>query len=855
MMKKVLLLACGFMFALCTMKAADTKNCWAIKEETDAMKNSNRYIVPDAYQTYTLDINKLKTSLENAPLEFTAAAKSDPVTIALPLADGSFVDFVMVASPIMEEDLSEKYPFIKTYSGIAIGEKPGWVRIDFTLFGFHAMMRYDGNDVFVDPYSMQTTTEYIVYNKKDFTARNKSISCSFNDADANSRSINSISAQTSNTENRSIAGTLRTYRLALACTGEYAAFYGGTTAGALSGMVTSVNRVTGVYETELDIRLNLIANTDTLIFLNAATDPYDNNDGATMLGQNQTTVTSRIGNANYDIGHVFSTGGGGIANLGCVCNASAKAQGVTGSPSPAGDPFDIDYVAHEMGHQFGGNHTFNSVTGSCGGGNRNAGTAYEPGSGVTIMAYAGICGSDNLANNSIACFHTKSFDEIVNYTTLSTGNSCPVQTPTGNNAPVMSPGVAYYVPVGTAFKLNGSGTDPDGDTLTYSWEEFDLGPSGTWNAPAANAPIYRSYVPSVSGLRYFPKLSVVMSGTNVQGESKTAYARTLHFRFIGRDNKANGGGVTYNDTLTTVSVIQTSAPFAITYPDTAGIVWNIGSTRTITWNVGGTDQAPFNEPLVNIYLSTNAGTSFPITLATGVANNGSYTITVPNNPSNTCRIWVEGASSGSIFFDINNKNFIISDFAVTYPNTSGITWNTGSSQTITWDVAGTAVAPFNYQNVRIFLSTDNGVSYSDTLALSVPNNGSYTIVTPNKPSNTCRIKVFSTLAVPSLLLDVNDTVFTINGFVGMAEENEAFHDIRILPNPASDHVQLYLGTLTGITTLKIVSVTGQVIQSLSYMKKASEVTRQFDLKNIAAGVYFIKIENTVGFYTKKLIVQ
>lgn len=854
MIKRMLLLACGFMLSLSTMNAAYTKNCWAIKEETSAMKSNNRSIVPQTYQTYTLDINKLKTSLESAPLEFSAAAKSDRVTISLPLADGSFVDFAMVASPIMEEGLSEKYPFIKTYSGIAIGEKPGWVRIDFTLFGFHAMMRYDGNDVFVDPYSTQTTTEYIVYNRKDFTARNKSMSCAFNDADAGKRNINNISPQTPNAANRSIAGTLRTYRLALACTGEYAAFFGGTTAGALSGMVTSINRVTGVYETELDIRLNLIANTDTLIFLNAATDPYNNNDGATMLGQNQTTVTTRIGNANYDIGHVFSTGGGGIANLGCVCNNSDKAEGVTGSTAPTGDPFDIDYVAHEMGHQFGGNHTFNSVSGGCQG-NRNASTAYEPGSGVTIMAYAGLCNADNLANNSIAYFHTKSFDEIVNYTTLSTGNSCPVQTATGNNAPVMSPGVTYNVPVGTAFKLNGSGTDPDGDTLTYSWEQFDLGPGGAWNSPTANAPIYRSYVPSLSALRYFPKLSVVMSGTNTAGESKTAYARTLHFRLIGRDNKPNGGGVTYSDTITTVNVIQTSAPFAITYPDTAGIVWNVGSTRTITWNVGGTDLAPWNEAFVNIYLSTNAGSTFPITLATGVPNNGSFTFAVPNNTSNTCRVWVEGASSGSVFFDINNKNFIISDFAITYPNVSGITWSIGSAQTITWDVASTNVAPFNYQNVRIFLSTNNGLSYSDTLALSVPNNGSYTIITPNKPSTNCRVKVFSTLAVPALLLDVNDTTFTIDGFVGMEESGDRNHIVSVFPNPANDKIRIDLGAdYSDVTCIKILNVTGQEVQSVHYIKNENAVM-QMSVKDLAQGLYFLRVESATGVSEKKIVVQ
>ncbi|MBK8382630.1 MAG: hypothetical protein IPL16_12235 [Ignavibacteria bacterium] len=323
---------------------------------------------------------------------------------------------------------------------------------------------------------------------------------------------------------------LRTYRLACAATGEYTAFFGGTVALGQAAIVTSMNRVNGIYERDLSVRMTLVANNTSIVYTNSATDPYTNGNGSTMLGQNQTNCDAVIGSANYDIGHVFSTGGGGIAGLGVVCSNGNKARGVTGSTSPVGDPYDIDYVAHEMGHQFSGNHSFNGSSGSCSGGNRNASTAWEPGSASTIMGYAGICSPQDLQPNSDALFHTGNVSEITAFTQTGGGNSCPVTTNTGNTPPTVTvPAGGFTIPISTPFQLTGSATDVETPgSLTYIWEEWILVRQVHLRSRWKCSDLQIIYTCSITN-KNFPKLSDLLNNTSTIGEILPTYTRSLNF--------------------------------------------------------------------------------------------------------------------------------------------------------------------------------------------------------------------------------------------------------------------------------------------------------------------------------------
>ena len=621
-------------------------------------------------QALTLDVAGLRAALATAPTETQAGAT--PLVLALPLPNGTTGRFALHEAPVMAPALAARFPSIKTYAGIGLDDASASVRLDLSPQGFHAqVLASGGNSFYIDPVSRTDAQHYLGFYRKDMNraAAGPASSCEFapSAADLKVDASRLAAWMGASPLGRSSGPQLRTYRLALACTPEYAVTKGNTVAGVMAGEVATVNRVVGVYEKELAVRMVLVPNNDQLIFLSGTgTQPspaYSNSNGSAMLAQNQSNVDRIIGSANYDIGHVVSTGGGGVAYLGVVCNTARKAGGVTGSPSPVGDAFDIDYVAHEMGHQFAGNHPFNGNAGSCAGGNRNATTAWEPGSGTTIMAYAGICGSANdLQPNSDPTFHTGNYEQMRAFID---GTTCAVNTATGNTAPtVTAPASGKTLPIGTPFKLTATATDAENDALTYSWEEMDLGSTGTpTTAQVAgdNVALFRSFNPMLTGTRYFPRLSNLVANTTLIGERLPTVTRTMKFRCTARDEHSGPagviGGVIFSS-FVNLNVTSNAGPFVVTAPNTA-VSWTGGAAQTVTWDVAGTTAAPVSCALVNLRLSLDGGLTYPVVLALNEANDGSAVVIAPSptTAQTQARVMVEAADN--YFFDISNTNFTI----------------------------------------------------------------------------------------------------------------------------------------------------------------------------------------------------
>ena len=626
-----------------------------------ASVRAQRSLTPRKYRTLAANLDTLDRLL--------AQARTSVVVITLPLPDGTFGKFRIENSALLAPAIAAQFPNLQTWRGNGIDDPSASVALDRTPAGFHALILSANGMMYVDPYSQTDSGYYISYAKSDYTSPQAAL---FNDLPAQE-----IPGRAPTTELRSPRASnygahLRVYRLAVAATSTYTAKFGDKTK-ALAAIVTTVNRVAGIYRREFAIDFQLVSDTN-VIFDTAETDPFY---GQTMKDDmviNQVLLDEEIGTANYDVGHVFATTNGGMSAIGAVCSAY-KARAITGASKLSGDSFDVDLVAHEIGHSFNAAHTYNGIVtddGNCSMDNLDSGTAYEPGAATTIMSYAGTCDAQNITMHSDDYFHSASFDQVIAFiTNPSQGGMCGTEQITiTNQIPVVTASPNYTIPKQTPFTLAGSATDGDGDALTYTWEEFDLGPTfvsitqtnnaqfGLPNTDAdGNArPIFRSLPPTISPTRTLPALATILDATQVYsnvGEALPAINRAMQFRLTSRDGK---GGVA--NALSTITVSE-AGPFRVTSQNAAGVTWNGATSQVVTWNVAATNLAPVNCANVNIHLSLNGGNTFTKTLASNVPNTGSAPVTAPNVMTTQARVRV--ACANNIFFDISRANFAIQE--------------------------------------------------------------------------------------------------------------------------------------------------------------------------------------------------
>ena len=875
-------------------------------DQINSIPKMDRASFPKAYKLFSVDFENVKTQLKQAPKDDSAVLST--IICAFPDAEGTLVDYRIYETSTLHQSLAAKFSEIKTYSGQGIKNPTASINISITIFGLHAqILSGDKPTVLIDTYT-KDNKNYIVYEKKSLISGPRATQCHvIGDETENILTDQNIMLARANDSQ------YRTYRLAMACTIEYAAYHvtaAGLNSGTLlqkknavlSAMTATMVRINGVYRREMSLQMQLIANNDLIIFIDA--DNFTNDNAANaLLNESQVEIDNAIGNGNYDIGHTVSTGGGGVAQKPSVC-LTGKARGITGSPAPVGDPYDIDFVAHEMGHQFGADHTFSSDTGNCAGTNRSNSFAVEPASGTTIMAYAGICSPQDVQPNSDDYFSVVSLAQMFSHITGS-GN-CQPGVANGNFPPVIPALSNITIPKGTPFILTAPAvTDANGDTLTYCWEQTNTfvtsTSSPTGASTATTGAIFRSYSPTTATQRYFPKLSYVLNNNLFPAyESLPSVARSLTFALTVRDNRNPNGGQTARANMTvTVSLV---GPFNVTSQNTEGVSWNQGSTQTITWTTNTASLT--GSSTVDVLLSTDGGQNFNTVLASGIPNNGSTSITVPNVTSQFCRIMVK--PSANIYYDINEKPFAIGYIC----NTSTAAPGTAVADGTGANVAGaTTTEIINFpntisiNNMKVSVNSDHSWIGDLVLRIKSPSNNTVTLWSRNcnNPQKSGLNATFSDLGTlpicasptvgeiraasssgnpvvttPNSMAVFNGTasqgawtltaIDNYNGDTGnivswgidfgCVLKSEAFdvNNFIIYPNPNKGSFNLKFNSSSNIVKIDVYDSRGRLIFKNSFQCD-NLFDQNIELKNPQAGIYFLNILDGDRIVVKKIVVE
>jgi subtilisin-like proprotein convertase family protein len=894
-MKKLLLL---FVVLLSAVQLYGQKRQIWMKSNTDNIEETNKIrstSYSDNQALYTADLTALKQSLRGVSDKLSG---NPGVVIEFPNRLGELEKFLVWENSNFAPELQAQFPEIRAYIGNGIEDKTARINFSMSPAGVQTVVfRADSGTEFIEPY----TKDHSVYVFFDSRTRNTK-RLPFNCGTVEQRLSNDLLNESA-IANRADNQTYKTMRLALSCTGEYGTYFGGTVAGALAGMNDTMTRVNGVFEKDMALHLNIIANNNLVVYTNAGTDPYSPASGIdNWNGQLQSTLTSIIGEANYDIGHLFgATGGGGNAGcIGCVCETGkGSAYTAPSNNMPVGDTFDIDYVVHEMGHQLGATHTFSHNS-------EGSGTNVEPGSGSTIMGYAGITNYD-VQSNSDAYFTYRSILQV--QTNLSS-KTCPVSVPIINSPPIVNAGEDFIVPAGTPYSLTAIASDAEGDTLTYCWEQNNSAGSAATGANSVASPTktsgpnFRSFIPKSTGVRSMPDSSKVLAGTlSTMWESISTVARTLKFTVTVRDNNVVGSqtktdevNVTSKASYDATTAPTGAGPFVVTSQNTLGVTWVAGSSQSISWDVNNTTSLP-GSTNVNIKLSLDGGVTFPYTLATDTPNDGSETITVPSTPaSQTCRVLVE--PTGNRYFAINSKSFYIGYQIVNTCNTYSFSSpfnlpdgatnytvkqiNVPTSATIS-DVNFTINATHpNLQNLVMAVirpggslatyfnqqctgSADMNVTFDaqgTVLTCANPTSGVYkpaslnldTFAGFNQQGN-WQFGFRDIVAGDAGTINSIDLEVCTQTLVTLASETFSFEDFALYPNPNNGTFAIqFRSNSSSNVKVNVFDIEGRMIYEKDY-ENIGVFSENIELKGVRSGLYLVRISDGDKKMTKKINVN